>query len=255
MSYYDYDFDYDDNPYTQILMSEDPKNIINISMLRHYLNVHGMTKILVEYSSLNKKQILKLSDKAPGYIKFEDAIDDYDTVIKNALEDEKKHKEAIKKNNELISQLADKRLDLCGIGTRRIKLLLNKLAKNGDNIAKAYRLILEAEDKNITAKNTDLYYREKVYAVKHKLIVELIEHCIENGFEYGVQDSQERNTNSIVYFDLPGMEQISFHTTFFEPHNYKTYNKEWDGEVNSTLRKIETAINNRYCEELSKQKK
>lgn len=38
---------YDDNTYDLILELSDPKNTTNVSMLRHYINVHGVTKYLL----------------------------------------------------------------------------------------------------------------------------------------------------------------------------------------------------------------
>lgn len=245
---------YDDDPYDLILESSDPKNITNVSMLRHYINVHGVTKYLLEYSHLTESQLSQIADVVAGNVRFKQIINNFETVLQEAIEKKKKQNEAIRKNKDLVKQLRTSRENFCGIGTRRIKLLLNKLAKNGDIVAKAYRLVLEIEDKNITAKDTDFRYMDKVYAQKHMLIVELIEFCIENSFKYGVQNSLEHKTNAIVYFELPGMEQISFHTTFYNGHNYQEYDGEWDGKVNSTLAKIETSILERYGDEVNKLK-
>lgn len=237
---------FDDIPYDLILESDSPKNITNVSMLRHYVNVHGITKQLLDYSSLDYEDICCVIENVSGYIDFKDVIDDCEDVIQDAIEEKQKHRDAIIKNKQLIKQLKDSRTNFCGVGTRKIKLLLNKLIKNGDNVAKAYRLGLEIEDKNIVAKDTIYDYADRVYYQKHTLLVELIEFCIVNDFVYGVQDIDGRNTNAIVYFELPGMEQISFHTFFEKGHHYKPYDKEWDGEINSTLPKIEKAIINRY---------
>ena len=56
-----------------------------------------------------------------------------------------------------------------------------------------------------------------------------------------------------MYFELPGMEQISFHINLSDDElknypikNYPKYNGTWDGKENSTLSKLEDAINKQY---------
>lgn len=161
------------------------------------------------------------------------------------------HKKALQKNERLSEILHDKRETMCGLGTRKVKLLLNKKIKEGDNIAELYRKALEVEDCNIRAKETGFYYKGKVYRQKHSLLMELVELCEKMGVTYGKQMSDGRETNCIIYFELPGVEQISFHTSL-EPSaalQLPDYGKEWDGKQCSTLSKLETAINERYYNE------
>lgn len=148
-----------------------------------------------------------------------------------------------------------------------MKLFLNSLIKKGDEIANMYRLILEAENHNINAKkyrNTSSFsYKDEYYAKKRKTIEELIRLIIEYNkthsekVVFGKQNSNVRETNLIVYFDLPGCEQISFHTDITSAllKDVPKYEKDWDGKVNSTLRKVEAAVNARYKEELYKKYK
>lgn len=161
-----------------------------------------------------------------------------------------------KSQKERMLTLSHMRYNMCGIGTRRVKLLLNRLSVNSP-IASALRLILEIEDFNIRAKfcpdKTYLVY----YSKKHKLIRNLVSLCQDNNFVFGIQTSDVNSTSHIVYFDIPGVRQISFHTSFSEedlseiPH----YPYDWDGEDNSILIKAEEAISNLFSEELSKLKK
>lgn len=108
-------------------------------------------------------------------------------------------------------------------------------------IAKLYRIALEVEDKSIQAKKSYGKYKEQIYNQKTTLICELIELCDLHNIPYGMQKSDNNLTSCIVFFELPNCEQISFHTTI---NNKKlpTYNKPWDGEINSTLPKILDAI-------------
>ena len=151
---------------------------------------------------------------------------------------------AERKNSMLSVLLHDKRKTMCGIGTRRLKLFLNSLVKQGDKVAELYRIALETEDYNIKAKETIPYYKERAYIKKHEYILRLIDLSKEAGVKYGWQPSDIRNINSVVYFELPDMEQISFHTelTDKEKQSIPKYRKQWDGKVMSTLGKIEDAV-------------
>lgn len=159
-----------------------------------------------------------------------------------------KREEAINKNIDLIEQLSRKRENMCGLGTRKVKLFLNKQIKNNDINAELYRMALEVEDYNIQAKECRGKFRDKKYNVKHRKIMELIDLCEKYGVKYGVEMKKERLSNAIFYFELPEMRQISFHTTLNnnDLDKYPKYDKEWDGEINSTLNKIEETLNAVY---------
>lgn len=123
----------------------------------------------------------------------------------------KSHEAALAKNARLAEILSEKRNTFCGVGTRRVKLLLNKKMKDGDKKARIYRIALEAEDKNITAKESYWKYQERIYKAKAKLVRQLMEICRSSNIVYGWQLQKGFSTNTIVYFELPQMEQISFH--------------------------------------------
>lgn len=61
-------------------------------------------------------------------------------------------------------------------------------------------------------------------------------------------DETEKYINSVMYFELTGCEQISFHCHLNDrkAENLPTYTKEWDGKVESTLPKLEEAIMRLY---------
>lgn len=151
------------------------------------------------------------------------------------------------KYSSLISQLHGKRETFCGIGTRKAKIRLNKLAKT-DTIAALYRKALEIEDKNIQAKAYPSY-REEYYEEKSLLIEDLIKTCLAENIKVGYScetTEYEQDTIYIVYFELPNCEQISWHCT--DKPNCPVYDGVWDGKVNSTLPKLEKAILSRYPE-------
>ena len=62
---------------------------------------------------------------------------------------------------------------------------------------------------------------------------------------FGIHKSSEIKTNSIIFFEIPGCEQISWHCTL-KQKDFPTYSKKWDEKINSTLRKIETKIRRDY---------
>jgi len=157
------------------------------------------------------------------------------------------HLKAIEKNQNLIADLYDARKNFLNLGTNKVKRRLNKLAVS-DPIAHAVRLALECEDKNIQAKEARGRFKSKIYDNKFGIIMKLVEVFQTNNWIYGIEKQEDYKTNSIIYFEIPGMEQISWHTNLF-PNTIKTlplYNKSWDGKINSTLQKIGDKIKNDY---------
>jgi hypothetical protein len=169
---------------------------------------------------------------------------------------------AIAKNESLVSLGERMKTSMCRIGQKKVKLFLNSLVKKGDAIAKMYRLILEAENHNINAKkyrNTISFsYKDEYYEKKREVIEELIKEILEYNktseekIVFGTQKSDVSETSLIIYFELPDCEQISFHTDISRGlmSSVPKYKKSWDGKVNTTLPKIERAVNKRYSSEL-----
>lgn len=138
----------------------------------------------------------------------------------------------------VVGKLKTARVEFCGIGTRKTKLRLNKLAASSP-LAKAYRTALEIEDASTSAKRY-YAYRFEHYERKQQLIHDLIELCREHGWQFGKHKSDSFETKWIVYFDLPDCEQISFHCNL--ETDVSDYTKAWDGKCGSTLDKLEAAI-------------
>lgn len=169
---------------------------------------------------------------------------------------------AIAKNESLVSLGERMKTSMCRIGQKKVKLFLNSLVKKGDAVAKMYRLILEAENHNINAKkyrNTISFsYKDEYYEKKREVIEELIKEILEYNktseekIVFGTQKSDVSETSLIIYFELPDCEQISFHTDISRGlvSSVPKYKKSWDGKVNTTLPKIERAVNKRYSAEL-----
>ena len=256
MDYYFYDdIDYDDD-YHSILDSDNPKNVSDVSMLRHYRNCHGITDKLRKYLGLSTEQILDVCEYCKGAIPIKEIKKSPDHYIKEGIERQERIAEAEHKNMLLAEQLKTARETFCGVGTRQVKLILNKMSKNGNLTAKAIRLLLEAEDKNITAKDT-WYHPEWVYYNKSKIIKECAEIYEDIGLKYGVQKSDNYSANSVMYFHLPQTnEQISFHTNFEEDEfrKYPSYEEAWDEQVNTTLPKLERCILSMYHSEIENAK-
>lgn len=156
------------------------------------------------------------------------------------------------KNDDLCAQLGFSRVDMCGIGTRKVKLFLNRKIKQGDTKAQILRIALEAEDANISAKNYWGDYKYQYYEKKADKIRELISlYEKDKTLVFGYQNFKGRETNHIIYFELPDSgEQISFHCTLPKTDGIPVYGKDWDGIQNSTLPKIEKDIELLYEEEL-----
>lgn len=162
--------------------------------------------------------------------------------------------QAERKNRRLEASLDNARDSFCGIGTRLVKLMLNRLAKT-DDVAAAYRLALEIEDVNINAKKYFGEYKRSYYNKKEELICQLVDMCETKGYNYGKHDQIDISTNFILFFDLPGCEQISWHTNASCARNCPSYDKQWDGIPESTLLKLEEAICGNYTEDILKSAK
>jgi hypothetical protein len=97
-----------------------------------------------------------------------------------------------RKRKQRVNTLVQARTQFAGIGTRKAKLALNKLART-DVYAGALRTALEIEDANLTAKRYfggncgGLSYPEIHYQKKRQSIEVLIEICTSQGWVFGVQ--------------------------------------------------------------------
>lgn len=251
MSYYD---EYYDDPFFDITITDCADEVNTVSLLRHYLNCWGITKkLLQKVKPLNEEQIEEIANFCKGSEKIKDLKKNYKSIIESAKEFHRNKEIQQIQRIELIEDLQYKRHDFCGLSMRKIKLLLNKLSKT-NNLAKAFRLALEIEDNNISAKNSYWKYEEYIYYKKYQNILKLVEVCKENNYLYGIQESDVPAVSHIIYFELPNCEQISFHTDIETPEEFPKYEKKWDGKVNSTLNKLEVAIYQTFKEEIDKKK-
>lgn len=249
MSCYNFDpFDDYNSEFDEIAESDNPKPVKTVSMLRHYVNCHGITDDLLKRFNTDEDTVISICECCFGSMEVKTIVEN-PQLIDECEEERDAKAEARMKNEELVFQLSKKRGDFCGLGTRRIKLFLNKKIKEGDKVAEMYRLALETEDENIKAKD-NWYYADAHYNRKRELIDKLVAVCSENDVVYGVQKSDVRDTTHIIYFELPDCEQISFHNSFDKVEKLPIYNKEWDKKRNSTLPKIEHAILAHYPDEI-----
>lgn len=139
-----------------------------------------------------------------------------------------------------------------GVGLRRVKLFLNRLVKQGDHVARMYRLALEIEGVNLAAKKALMKYHSDYHAYDKKegMLRELMDVCREQGAAYGQQHSTAPAATHVIYFDLTGCEQISFHTNMHDAASLPAYDGQWDGKRCSTMQKLDDAIWSRYWQEL-----
>ena len=241
--------DYSYDVFDDIVYDDDPSQIKTVSMFRHYVNCHGVTgKLLKHFNQKNEQIFEQIYDYCYGSLNVREVLKHLEIIEKCKIEKNAKETARIK-NEELVCMLHNKRNNFCNLGTRRIKLFLNKLIEQGDKVAEMYRLALETEDENIKAKE-NRYYADKHYNKKRELINSLINLCKENDVIYGIQDSDVKDTNCIIYFDLPDCDQISFHNSFENMEDIPKYKNEWDGIPCSTLPKIEQAILKHYPEKI-----
>ena len=207
-------------------------------------NQTDITKALIQkiyelkdnvWQSFRDKTREKYGFRTPKKEKHYDDDDDY---YDDEYEFSKVPEQVKRKNNQLIYQLKTNRTKFAGIGTNKAKRRLNKLAINSI-LAKAVRLALEIEDKNISAKNSYGKYRNKIYNQKTELILELCKIFKEQNWIYGTQKSEVPAATKVIYFEIPECEQISWHFSPTIGKYIPIYEKEWDKKENSTLSKLE----------------
>ena len=214
---YEYKDDFDFTPFINFMETNHDKTLCN--------------------SELNKIRELGIK-KEMVYDDYEDF--DYDYMSKG-------ERQALDKNFELVTQLGDIRVNALGIGTNKIKRRLNKLSETNE-IAKALRIAIEIEDVNIQAKKAFGKYRDKIYDKKTVLISEIVELFDKNNWVYGIHKDNGFKTNSIMFFEIPNTEQISFHTTLKNLDSFPIYEKVWDGKENSTYPKLLDSIEKQFKE-------
>jgi len=179
------------NLYGDIIVSKELKTDIKRIETLYMSNIHGSQEVL---------SWLRQSDEIFG-----------NTIkkLKNeAYKDEQARLEALYKNEELIIDLQDLRISFAGIGTNKAKRRLNKLAKTCE-FAKALRLALEIEDRSIQAKKYVGDYKDKAYALKEKLIMELQKVFSDNQWTHGKQKSDIFCVDYVVYFEIPDCKENS----------------------------------------------
>lgn len=240
--------------FDEILEDDNPEYVETVSELRHYRNIHGLTKKLANHFSTSKNKLKDICDYCRGSLRVQACVDDIENIISQEIERRDNIERARLKNEELCQQFKAYKTSFCnGLGFRKIKLRLNKLAVNNP-LAKAIRLLLEIETTNAQAKEDknkgyiNVFFQhttqEMLYYKKSNLIKELVTVCNDNKYEFGVQLKDGHETNAIIYFDLPNTKQVSYHVTLSneEIEQYPKYTKEWDGEENSSFTKIEESI-------------
>lgn len=150
-----------------------------------------------------------------------------------------------RKTKQKVNELVKARSEFAGMGTRKAKLALNKLAK-ADPYAHALRIALEIEDVNLTAKRyfggdcAGYTFAEVNYLKKSETIETLIGICQSQRWAFGVQPFNAIQTTHMIYFDIPGVGQLSWRYSPREP--LPVYAGQWDGQDGSTLRKLEVAV-------------
>ena len=241
--------DYEDNDDVVI------KGIKQLYQLRHACNVFEIDYVCKEGGYITDVVINLIHTYIHGSVNIENILyankklaEERIELLVDEQEDINNAKyEAESKNRELIKSLEQYRTQALGIGTRKLKIRLNKI---NEPIAKALRLALEIEDVNIRAKDCYGEYRDKTYNIKDKLINDLIEIFKTNGWIYGVHKSDVAITNYVIFFEIPNTEQISWHNQFDSRLVLPKYEKVWDNKINSTYGKILESIKLQYSDKI-----
>ncbi len=145
-----------------------------------------------------------------------------------------------------IWQLNNVRNKALGVGTRKLKLRLNKLWKWKDIYwrevdkdvmidAQIYRLLLELEDKNIQAKKYRWDYREKAYEAKDKIMIELVLLLDSSKYKHDRWFAYDKMLNMwVLYVDLfyqNEVHQVSWHISDYTWLKWPVLKREYKKNV------------------------
>ena len=233
---------FEDDDYYEEKQDINDFQITHIYILRHPCNIFG-EKAISSKLKIDIKRIIALYESGiHGSVELKQFISQTDETKFQELIKHFEEENPNRKNAELVLDLKKRRSNFANIGTNKAKRFLNKLGLTLP-IARALRLALEIEDKNIVAKGTYGDYIQKTYHKKEELILKLCEIFKEQKWVYGIQKSNNISASHVIYFEIPNCEQISWH--FNPPYSdFPQYGGNWDGKKNSTLNKLEIAYNN-----------
>ena len=229
----------------------------NLDVINNFLGLsltkEDVIRIVNENSNLEQKEVpIVKPKKKKNPVPWNNEEEYFYYIKESSYYDNSSRQKALVKNAQLIDELYNLRENALGIGTRKMKIRLNKIAVQNIE-AKIARMVLEIEDVSTQAKNSSWKYKEKKYFQKQELIEELVEIYKQTDYDYGIQYEENYNTNAILYFELPNGSQVSFHTNWDEEIHVKKYEKKWDGLVNSTFKKVITFVEEKFINEIVKE--
>jgi len=229
----------------------------NLDVINNFLGLsltkEDVIRIVNENSNLEQKEVpIVKPKKKKNPVPWNNEEEYFYYIKESSYYDNSSRQKALVKNAQLIDELYNLRENALGIGTRKMKIRLNKIAVQNIE-AKIARMVLEIEDVSTQAKNASWKYKDKKYFQKQELIEELVEIYKQTDYDYGIQYEENYNTNAILYFELPNGSQVSFHTNWDEEIHVKKYEKKWDGLVNSTFKKVITFVEEKFINEIVKE--
>lgn len=228
------------------LKDVDGHNIRKYSVGRKFRNIHDCTDfetawhtLTVDYKFQPPKELTQITvpkRMVESILYLEKYMRSYNYNSECSVNEGRLQAESL--NRKRIQDYNERKDEFChSVGLRRIKLFLNKLVKDGDYVAKMYRIALEIEGVNLAAKKALMKYHSDYYNYdkKEEMLRELICLCRMQDVDYGIQPSTVPAATHVIYFDLPDCKQISFHTNLEEADHLPIYNGEWDGLKCSTM--------------------
>lgn len=245
----DNEYGFNNNDYERISAAQDFSAISTVLMLRHFYNTWGIEhRGLIDYFHTNKQTLYDVCNIAPWDVDVRYAIAYIDDIRK-----EYKNKPWMEIDNKLENvNLHYQRENFCGVGTRRIKIMLNNIIKKGNEEALLYRLGLEIEDRIFTIQETNEYCQKLIIAQKQQIMKQLVVLCKKKKLNCGIYEADEKR---ILCYELPDTEQLSFELDESEGIEFPKYDGMWDGKLNTTFEKIEKVLVLKFSNEIEKIKK
>ncbi len=155
-------------------------------------------------------------------------------------------------------ELFEKRSNMCGIGTKRLKNFLNRKVKEGDKVAEILCLALKLEDERISSRIYSDKYRKRAFNKVERYLRKFIEVLEDSSIcEYGYITAPYYDYNIYQHdkfvtlcIDLPGNHQIGFVIpTYLKIGEH--YKKKVKQSKKTVLTKIEEVITSIYGEQIT----
>mgnify|MGYP003654686505 CR=1 FL=1 len=135
--------------------------------------------------------------------------------------------------------------NMCGVGHKKVVAGLEKIISNNGpmsrDLAKIYLMILQSAIYSQLAVQKTGKEKKEIYKEKSNHVIKLVNLCLIKNITVG-QELKIDMPNPVIFFDIPGCEQITICSNIQGVLLPSWQGEPWDGKRASTILKIEKAI-------------